>query len=183
MTDAGPGNVTVDDAQRLAVGFEEQRARLRAMAHRMLGSLSDADDALQEAWLRACRADTSQEADPDRQWPVVAAFLAAARDGDVDRLVAVLADGVVVRADTAGGTPRLEHGARAVARQAVAFSRHAASARLALVDGAVAVTVASQGRLVTALTFAVVRNRIVGIDIITEPHRLRGLDRADLPSR
>ncbi|MER5875091.1 sigma-70 family RNA polymerase sigma factor [Streptomyces sp. NPDC001910] len=38
--------------------FEEQRPRLRAVAHRMLGSLSEADDAVQEAWLRASRADT-----------------------------------------------------------------------------------------------------------------------------
>ncbi|MGE3601528.1 MAG: sigma-70 family RNA polymerase sigma factor, partial [Dehalococcoidia bacterium] len=39
--------------------FEEQRPRLRAMAYRMLGSLSEADDAVQEAWLRLNRADTS----------------------------------------------------------------------------------------------------------------------------
>ncbi|MGW6259342.1 sigma-70 family RNA polymerase sigma factor [Streptomyces sp. NPDC055085] len=38
--------------------FEEQRPRLRAVAHRMLGSLSEADDAVQETWLRASRADT-----------------------------------------------------------------------------------------------------------------------------
>jgi RNA polymerase sigma-70 factor (ECF subfamily) len=38
--------------------FEQQRTRLRAVAYRMLGSLSDADDALQEAWLRISRADT-----------------------------------------------------------------------------------------------------------------------------
>ncbi|MFD9700516.1 sigma-70 family RNA polymerase sigma factor [Lentzea sp. NPDC059081] len=40
--------------------FEQERARLRAVAHRMLGSFAEADDALQEAWLRADRADTSE---------------------------------------------------------------------------------------------------------------------------
>ena len=43
----------------LAERFEEQRAHLRAVAYRMLGSLSEADDAVQEAWLRLSRADTS----------------------------------------------------------------------------------------------------------------------------
>ena len=38
--------------------FEANRTRLRAVAYRMLGSLSEADDAIQEAWLRASRADT-----------------------------------------------------------------------------------------------------------------------------
>ncbi|WP_026932471.1 RNA polymerase sigma factor SigJ [Glycomyces tenuis] len=44
----------------LAERFEEQRPRLRAVAYRMLGSFSEADDALQEAWLRAGRTDTGE---------------------------------------------------------------------------------------------------------------------------
>jgi RNA polymerase sigma-70 factor (ECF subfamily) len=43
----------------LAEGFEEQRSHLRAVAFRMLGSLTEADDAVQDAWLRVSRADTS----------------------------------------------------------------------------------------------------------------------------
>jgi RNA polymerase sigma factor (sigma-70 family) len=43
----------------LAEGFEEQRAHLRAIAFRMLGSLTEADDAVQDTWLRVSRADTS----------------------------------------------------------------------------------------------------------------------------
>ena len=49
----------MDERDRLAERFEEHRPRLRAVAHRMLGSVSEADDAVQETWLRAARADTS----------------------------------------------------------------------------------------------------------------------------
>src|ERR671938_813900 len=44
----------------LATQFEEHRTRLRAVAYRILGSLSEADDAVQEAWLRLNRTDTSE---------------------------------------------------------------------------------------------------------------------------
>lgn len=49
----------MDEADWLAVRFEEQRAHLRAVAYRMLGSLADADDAVQNSWLRLSRADTA----------------------------------------------------------------------------------------------------------------------------
>jgi RNA polymerase sigma-70 factor (ECF subfamily) len=50
----------MDDQQLLAERFEEHRPRLRAVAYRMLGSLSEADDAVQDAWLRVSRAETSE---------------------------------------------------------------------------------------------------------------------------
>jgi RNA polymerase sigma-70 factor (ECF subfamily) len=49
----------MDDHAWLAERFEEHRTRLRAVAYRMLGSLSEADDAVQEAWLRLSRQDGS----------------------------------------------------------------------------------------------------------------------------
>jgi len=49
----------MDDMDWLAERFESHRARLRAVAYQMLGSLAEADDAVQEAWLRLSRADTS----------------------------------------------------------------------------------------------------------------------------
>jgi RNA polymerase sigma factor (sigma-70 family) len=52
----------MDERDWLADRFEEQRSHLRAVAYRMLGSLSEADDAVQDAWLRASRADTEEVA-------------------------------------------------------------------------------------------------------------------------
>src|SRR5205809_4056578 len=49
----------MDEHEWLAERFEEHRTRLRAVAYRMLGSLSEADDAVQEAWLRLSRSDIS----------------------------------------------------------------------------------------------------------------------------
>jgi RNA polymerase sigma factor (sigma-70 family) len=49
----------MNEQEWLAARFEEQRPRLRAVAYRMLGSLSEADDAVQDTWLRLSRADTS----------------------------------------------------------------------------------------------------------------------------
>src|SRR3954470_11022160 len=50
----------MDEGIFLAERFEAHRPHLRAVAYRMLGSLSEADDAVQEAWLRLSRADTSE---------------------------------------------------------------------------------------------------------------------------
>src|SRR5437016_12540289 len=50
----------VDERDTLGRPFEESRPHLRAVAYRMLGSLSEADDAVQDAWLRLSRADTSE---------------------------------------------------------------------------------------------------------------------------
>jgi RNA polymerase sigma-70 factor (ECF subfamily) len=61
-TDDEGRDVTVADQQLLAQRFEEQRTHLRAVAYRMLGSLTEADDAVQEAWLRLSRADTDDVA-------------------------------------------------------------------------------------------------------------------------
>ena len=49
----------MNERDRLAERFERNRPRLRAVSYRMLGSLSEADDAVQEAWLRLSRVDPS----------------------------------------------------------------------------------------------------------------------------
>ena len=57
----------MDDGAWLAERFEENRPHLRGVAYRMLGSLTEADDAVQEAWIRLSRSDTS-EVDNLRAW-------------------------------------------------------------------------------------------------------------------
>jgi RNA polymerase sigma-70 factor (ECF subfamily) len=288
----------VADQDLLAERFEEHRGHLRAVAYRMLGSLSDADDAVQEAWLRLSRSDTSgvenlggwlttvvarvclnmlrtrasrreeplddvhvpepivssrdgvapeQEAlladsvglallvvletltpaerlalvlhdmfgvpfdeiaalvertpaaarqlasrarrrvggahvpdgDRDRQRELVDAFLAAARGADFDALVAVLDPDVVLRIDRgpkARKAPREVRGARAVAERGVAFSRLAPLARPALVNGAAGLVVARHGRLLGVAGFTVTHRKIVEIELLMDPARLRELD-------
>src|SRR5690349_14033723 len=51
------GELRADQREWLAERFEEHREHLRQVAYRMLGSLSDADDAVQESWLRLSRSD------------------------------------------------------------------------------------------------------------------------------
>jgi len=50
----------MDEQEWLAQQFEEHRPRLRAVAYRMLGSVSEADDAVQDSWLRLARADAGK---------------------------------------------------------------------------------------------------------------------------
>jgi RNA polymerase sigma-70 factor (ECF subfamily) len=111
--------------------------------------------------------------DPDlaQQREVVEAFLAAARDGDFDALVAVLDPDVVARSE-AGVTA----GAIAVASGASSFAHLARIARPALVNGAAGFVVVADGRPVSVLAFTVVQGRIAVIDILNDPERLAGLD-------
>src|SRR5262245_36329507 len=50
----------MEETEWLAERFEQHRPRLRAAAYRMLGSMAEADDAVQDAWLRLCRSDADQ---------------------------------------------------------------------------------------------------------------------------
>ncbi|MCQ0024621.1 RNA polymerase subunit sigma-70 [Streptomyces somaliensis DSM 40738] len=108
---------------------------------------------------------------------VVEAFLAAARDGDLDALVAVLDPDVVARSD--GGTLRpsvLRRGAATVASQAVVFARLAETAHPVLVNGAPGVLTVSEGRAVSVMSFTIHGSRVTCLDILTDPGRLVRLD-------
>ncbi|HLX57218.1 MAG TPA: sigma factor-like helix-turn-helix DNA-binding protein, partial [Ktedonobacteraceae bacterium] len=121
-----------------------------------------------------------QDADLTSQREVVDAFLAASREGRFDALLAVLDPEVVFRIDGAAspkGVSREVRGAPAVARQ---FSGRAQGARSALVDGAVAAIVAPRGHLFLVLNFTVRNDKIVEIEAVADPARLRQLDLAVL---
>jgi RNA polymerase sigma factor (sigma-70 family) len=288
----------MDEQEWLAERFEQHRTRLRAVAYRMLGSLSEADDAVQEAWLRLSRTDASQvqdlgawlttvvahvslnllrarnarrleplgphvpdpivdradggdpeqqalladsvglallvvletltpaerlafvlhdmfavpfeeiapivgrspeaarqlasrarrrvrrtapviDADLATQWEVVDAFLAAARDGDFDALVAVLDPEVVLRADggaVRAGASREVRGARAVAGQALLWSRVDLTMRRALINGAAGMVTIRNGQPYAVTAVTIRDGRIVEFDILADTERLARLD-------
>jgi RNA polymerase sigma factor (sigma-70 family) len=289
--------VTVDQQTWLVERFEENRAHLRAVAYRMLGSVNEADDAVQEAWVRLARSDqrrienlggwlttvvgrvcldmlrsrrsrreqpfdprlpdpivsADDHIDPDHealvadsvglallvvletlapaerlafvlhdmfavpfddiapivgrspaatrqlasrarrrvqgaavpdtdlagQRKVVDAFFAASRDGDFDALVAVLDPDVVLRSD--GGVLRpaasvVVRGAAAVASQALMFRRLHPYARPALINGTPGRVVTPHGRPLSVMAFTVRNGKIVEIDALADPERLRQLD-------
>jgi RNA polymerase sigma-70 factor (ECF subfamily) len=124
---------------------------------------------------------TAPEPDVDvaRQREVVDAFLAAARGGDFDALLAVLDPDVVLRVDRGAALARPSReirGARAVAEQVVSFARLAPFARRALVNGAAGFVVAPGGRPAAVAGFTVTGGRIAEIDVLADPARLRQLD-------
>ncbi len=286
----------MDQLDSLAEHFQAHRTHLRAVAYRMLGSLSEADDAVQEAWLRVSGADArdvqnlpgwlttlvarvclnmlrarnsrpeqpsgvhvpdpvvsrldevpeqqalladsvglallvvldtmapaerlafvlhdmfsvpfdeiaaivgnsptaarqlasrarrrvqkaapAPDADLARQKIVVDAFFAASRDGDFAALLAILDPEVVLRAD--GGLSRpsaagLIRGGRSVAEQALGYRRFSAFIRPALVNGAAGAVVAPRGRPVSIMGFTVRNGRVIAIDVLADPARLRAL--------
>jgi RNA polymerase sigma-70 factor (ECF subfamily) len=112
----------------------------------------------------------------ERQWEVVEAFLAAARDGDVEGIVAALHPDVVLRSDGGRSRPNLVsviHGAEAVAAGAMAFRRFAADARRVLVNGTPGgIAWTPDGRPFAILAMTVRGDRIVEIDVLADPERL-----------
>jgi RNA polymerase sigma factor (sigma-70 family) len=292
----------MDERDWLAERFQEHRPRLRAVAYRMLGSTSEADDAVQEAWIRLSRsnageidnleawlvtavgrvalnllrsrktrreepldahlpdpivdradgvdpehealladsvglallvvletltpaerlayvlhdmfsvpfdeigaildrspdaarqlasrgrrrirgADTTPDADPAARQEVVEAFLAAARDGDLDALVAVLDPDIVVREDTGSGTLVEVRGAENVARRARAASQLGLVARPALINGAAGWVSLLDGEVYAVAALTLQNGRITTMEILLDPARLARLDLTAFHSR
>jgi RNA polymerase sigma-70 factor (ECF subfamily) len=209
---------------RLADRFEEHRGHLRAVAYRMPGWVSDADDAVQEGWLTrtdvaaerlafvlhdafglsfdeiapfvertpvparqlASRARRRVQAeapvpDPDlrQQREVVDAVLAAAREGDFERLVIVLDPDIVLRADGGAlkGMSRLARGIPAFAAQAATFSKIGLSSHVVLVNGNVGLlSRLPDGRLFSVIGLTIAGGRIRRMDILADAERLRRID-------
>ena len=127
---------------------------------------------------------TPDSADLSEQRQTAEAFLNALRTGDIEGLLAVLDPNVVRRADEAalppGGTPELR-GAAAVAKEALNYAGVAHVARPMLVDGSPGFVVAPRGRLRIAVRCTVRQRKIIEMDIIADPARLRKLKLA-IPS-
>src|SRR3954452_24912739 len=114
---------------------------------------------------RRVRAEkTVPDADLDAQREVVDAFLAAARDGDFDRLVAVLDPDVVLRADFGPARSREVRGAAAVAGQAEMYSRLGLVMKPALINGAAGLVTMRDGQPFSVGAFTVRQGRIVEMD-------------------
>jgi RNA polymerase sigma factor (sigma-70 family) len=247
----------VDESTLLAERFESHRPHLRAVAYRMLGSTSEADDAVQEAWLRLARAD-AHEIESLRAWlttvvgriclnmlrsratrredsldaPHVPDPVVSSPDGDpehealvadavglallvvldalppAERLAYVLHDmfavpfediapiierspaaarqlasrlapDVVLRSDGGAlrpGANAFVQGAAAVASRAWTYRTLSPHVRPALVNGVAGVVVARDGEPFSIMAFIVRDDRIVAIDGLADPERLRALE-------
>jgi RNA polymerase sigma-70 factor (ECF subfamily) len=119
------------------------------------------------------------DADLDAQREVVDAFFAVAREGDFERLLAVLDPDVVCHGDRgafpAGASFEL-HGAEAVAKQAQTYARLDLVVRPALVNGGPGAVTTRNGELFSVGGFTVRDGKIVEIDLLADPERLQRLD-------
>jgi RNA polymerase sigma factor (sigma-70 family) len=135
---------------------------------------------------RRVRGVAAPETSAAQHREVVSAFLAASRDGDFERLLAVLSPDVVLRADepavrTAAanqhrGAPALDREARGASRVATAFKGRARGALQAMIDGAPGAVWRAGGEVRSAFVFTIEGERITEIDLIMDPARIAELD-------
>jgi RNA polymerase sigma-70 factor, ECF subfamily len=127
---------------------------------------------------RRVRAErTVPDADLETQREVIDAFLAAARDGDFDRLVAVLDPDVVLRQDFGAVDGRREiRGAAAVAGQARGYAQIGLDIRPALINGVAGAVAFRDGQPFSIGVVTVRNGKIVELDFLTDPERLQQLD-------
>jgi RNA polymerase sigma-70 factor (ECF subfamily) len=117
------------------------------------------------------------DTDLTRQQAIVDAFLTAARNGDFDALLEALDPDVVVRSNGAEISVR---GAAAVAGRAITGLRFAQVTLPALINGAVGVINAAEGRPISLMAFTITDAKIVTIDLIDNPGRIAEVDLAIL---
>ena len=114
--------------------------------------------------------------DRERRREVVAAFLAAARSGDFEALLAVLAPEVVVRADAAAARLGAAREVRGAAEAARGFAARSRGARAALVDGVDGAAWAPGGTPRVVFLFTVVDGKVAAVDLVADPDHLARLD-------
>jgi RNA polymerase sigma-70 factor (ECF subfamily) len=125
--------------------------------------------------VRGESAAMDSDVDLTSQRNVVDAFLAAARSGDFDALLAILDPEVVLRADDAGVAMGVWNGVRGAQDMARRFAG-VRGARPALMNGAAGAVWAPGGKPRVAFVFTVTHDKIVAIDVVADPEHLRQLD-------
>jgi RNA polymerase sigma factor (sigma-70 family) len=144
----------------------------------IVGRTPDAARQLASRGRRRLRAaDPVAEPDFAEQRRVVEAFVAAAREGDFERLVHVLHPEVVLRADFGPDREATEiHGAEAVIAQARTFAAMGARGHIVRVNGGVGTVALLDGELLSVGAMHVREGRIVEVDFLSDPARLANLD-------
>jgi RNA polymerase sigma-70 factor (ECF subfamily) len=122
---------------------------------------------------------TANDADLRRRREVVEAFLSASRNGEFSALLALLDPDVVLRVDDAlqdaGG--QLEfRGVAAIVERCRNLTRVARFCRVALLDGTPGLVMAPRGRLARAIVFSFSGDKVIHIEVLGDPARLRRLD-------
>jgi RNA polymerase sigma factor (sigma-70 family) len=135
---------------------------------------------------RRVRGGTAPTTDLTRQRELVSAFLAASREGDFERLLALLAPDAVLRADDVAvrtaaanqrrGAPVLAAEIRGAKQLAEAFKGRSQAAAAAIIDGEAGAVWAMRGQIRAAFVFTIERDRIARIELVMEPEHLAALD-------
>ena len=163
-------------AERLAFVLHDMFAVPFDEIARIVDRSPDAARQLASRARRRVRAEnTVPDADLGAQREVVDAFVAAAREGDFEALVAVLDPDVVLRADF-GPTSREVRGAEAVARQAMGYSQIGLVMHPVLINGVAGMVSTRDGHPFSVGAVTVREGRIVEMDILADPERLSRLD-------
>jgi RNA polymerase sigma factor (sigma-70 family) len=170
---------TLNPAERLAFVLHDMFALPFDEIAPIVGRTPEATRQLASRARRRVRGATpSSDADLAEQRAVIDAFLAAAREGDFEALVAVLDPDVVFRIDRGtlpAGTraPAVVHGAADVARTALeGGGRFARFARSAIVNGSAGLVIAPGPRPIAVVGFTIAEGRIVEIDLVADPEKL-----------
>jgi RNA polymerase sigma factor (sigma-70 family) len=170
---------TLGPAERLAFVLHDAFAVPFDEIAQIVDRSPDAARQLASRARRRVRGAPVPDAALEAQREVVDAFLAAAREGDFARLVSVLDPDVVLHADLGPSAPggRFElRGVEAVAKQARTYSRLGLVIQPALVNGAAGVVTFRDGEPFSVGAFTVRGGRIVEIDFLADPERVRQVD-------
>ena len=175
---------TLTPAERLAYVLHDM---FSVPFDEIAGVLDRSPDAARQLASRGRRrirnADPAPGADPAAQREVVEAFLAAARDGDFDALLAVLDTAVVIREDRGSGTILEVRGAEHVAGRAKVGAQLGGVAQLVLVNGAPGWIALRDGKLFAIAAVSQQNGRITRMDLLLDPERLAGVDLGALEPR